>query len=173
MRSEHIIPLFEIEPGDHVADFGSGHGHFAFPLAHRAGSRGKIYAIDVQKRACDSLRAEAERNHLDNIAPLWADLEEARGTGIPSGSLDFVLIANMLFEVQWKMRVANEAERILHEKGRMAIIEWGDERAPHGPPGLLRLSKTAAQSLAAHAGFRLMREFDAGKYHYGLLFSKK
>ena len=48
LNPEKIVKFFDLEKGDHVADFGAGHGFFAIELAKTAGAKGKIYAIEAQ-----------------------------------------------------------------------------------------------------------------------------
>ena len=174
LEPEQVVSLFGLKPGDHVADFGAGHGYFTIPLARVVGNEGRVYAIDVQEHALDVIRAKAQLSHLLNIEYIWADLELAGGSRINDASCEGVVIANILFQAEKKEALFVEAYRILVSGGRLAVVEWreGSENKM-GPVSAVRVSAKAAAEYAATAGFGDMREFDAGTHHYGLVFVKK
>ena len=169
---ERIARSFGLERGDHVADFGAGHGFFTIPMARIVGGDGKVYAIDVQKPTLEIITARGRAANLLTIETVWADLDTPKGSGLRDRFLDFVLIANILFQSEQKQTMLGEAYRILCEGGRMALIEWNQDPAPLGPPLAMRIAKDAAKRLASGTGFELDREFGAGAHHYGLLFRK-
>lgn len=172
IEPDRIVKYFSLEKGDHAADFGAGHGYFTIPLAREVGGNGKVYAIDVQKPVLDIIRAKAKIEHLLNIEPIWADLDMPRGSKLKDNFLDFVLISNAFFQSEKKEIMMREAYRVLQEKGKLAVIEW-DESYNFGPSKELLVRKETAKKVAQEAGFELDREFEAGAYHYGLLFVKK
>lgn len=196
LEPERIVQYFDLAKGDHVADFGAGHGYFTIPMAGVVGGDGKVYALDIQKSVLDIIRAKAKVEHLFNIEPIWADLERPGGSHLKDEFLDFVLIANIFFQVENRSPLLTEAFRILRKGGRLAAIEWdspsqlfagaggrpeptdviikksGEGKTPLGPPLELRIRKDLTKKLAEEAGFALDREFEAGSQHYGLLFKK-
>jgi len=129
LEPEKVVPFFGVKRGDHVADFGVGHGYFTIPLAREAGGDGKVYAIDIQQSALDVIRAKAAQEHLLNIEYVWADLEAPRGSHLKDQFVDFVLIANILFQVENKLGLMQEAYRVLRQGGRMAMVEWSSQEA--------------------------------------------
>lgn len=169
---ERIVQSFDLQKGDHVADFGAGHGFFVIPIARRVGGDGKVYAIDIQRNVLEVIRSKAKLEHLLNIEFIWADLELPNGSKLKNAFLDFVLISNSLFQVENKLTYFFESARILSETGRLAVIEWDDTPTPLGPPLSHRVKKNTVRELALRAGFSLDREFEAGSHHYGLLFYK-
>ncbi len=182
LEPERIVRYFGLVPGDHVADFGAGHGYFTILMARIVGGDGKVYALDVQRSVLDIIRAKAKLEHLLNIESVWADLDEPHGSKLKEKFIDFVVIANILFQAEKKDALFREAHRILREGGRLAVVEWDETPAPlpaqvgqagMGPPLNLRVKKESAKSLAVNAEFELEKEFEAGSHHYGLLFVKK
>ncbi len=170
---ERIVRYFELQKGDHIAEFGAGHGYFAIAMARIAGGDGKVYAIDIQRATLDVIRARAKLEHLLNIETIWSDIEISGGSRIKDGFLDFVLISNVLFQAEKKYAILKEAFRVLREGGRMAIIEWdANATTPLGPPPSLRIRKESVRAFSEQEGFQLDREFEAGSHHYGLLFRK-
>lgn len=174
LEPEKIIAQFGLKSGDHIADFGAGHGYFTIPMARAVGGDGKIYAIDIQKSVLDIIRAKARAEHLLTIEYLWSDLDQPHGSKLKDLTVNFVLIANILFQTEHAQELLAEARRILCRGGQLALVEWSsDENTSLGPPHELRISQTDARQRAEKTGFTFEKEIDAGSHHYGLLFSKK
>lgn len=168
-----IVKRFQLKPGDAIADFGSGHGHFTVPLAQAVGNNGTVYAIDVQKEVLDIVRTKATFEHLLNIKFIVADLETPGASGMGDQTLDFALIANILFQLEQKEVLLREVYRILEPHGRLALIEWDEQsNSALGPPQEMRVRKAHIKGAAQEIGFEFQQEFNAGAFHYGLLFKK-
>ncbi len=175
LEPERMVVGFGIKKGDHIADFGAGHGYFTIPLAAAAGPNGKVYAVDVQDAALDAIRSKAGFEHLLNIEYVRADLDEPGGSHLRDRFIDLVVMANMLFQAEHRDVILREAWRILRDGGRLAMIEWDtvSGESTLGPPIAARIKKESARTAALQAGFEYDREFSAGSHHYGLLFIKK
>ncbi len=173
LQPERIVSRLDIRPGMVVADFGAGGGYFSIPAARKVGENGKVYAIDIQPHAVDLIRSKANLAHLLNIETIWADLERPEGSHLPSNGVDFVILANILFQAEAKGEIFKEARRVLHTGGRLAVLEWDETPFPAGPAMTLRTPKAGVKRMAEEAGFELEKEFDAGSHHFGLLFIKK
>lgn len=166
-----VTASFNIHMGDHVADFGAGHGYFTLPIARAVGNDGKVFAIDVQHSVLDIIRARARADHILNIEPIWGNLEELEGSHLKKGFLDLVIASNLFFQSENKPVIFKEAHRILRAGGRFIIIEWIDGQKL-GPPVALRISRDTLKDYAAEAGFTFTRDFIPGSHHYGLEFQK-
>lgn len=124
LEPERIVAGFGLKHGDHVADFGAGHGYFTLALARAVGREGKIWAVDVQKAALDMVRSRAQHAHLLNIEYMQGDIEVPGGTGISDRFADFVFLGSMLFQAEDQPAVLHEVLRVLLPGGRLAMIEW-------------------------------------------------
>ena len=172
LHPERIVERFGLRPGMVVADFGCGSGYFAIPTGRKVGESGKVWAIDIQKSALELVKSRAHLERLLHVEPIWADLEQPSGSHLPNGAADFVIISNILFQVEKKAEVLREAWRVLRTGGRLAILEWDQTPFPAGPPMVLRVPLRSARAFAEEAGFTLEEEFNAGDHHYGLLMKK-
>lgn len=173
LHPERVVERFGLRPGMVVADFGCGSGYFAIPAARKVGESGKVWAIDIQRGALELVASRAHLERLYHVEPIWADLELPPGSRLPNGAADFVIISNILFQVEKKAEVLREAWRVLRTGGGAAILEWDEAPFPAGPPLVLRVPKRTALKLAGEAGFALDEEFSAGDHHYGLLLKKQ
>lgn len=171
LSPREIVEQFGINPSAQVADFGSGAGDFALAIAQMISPKGKVYAIDVLESAHQSLRSRSKIKGITNINLILANLECELGSNLPKDSLDLVMIHNIMFQVNNKKNLIQEAYRVLKDSGKLAIIEW-DMTSPIGPPKNLRLPEREVVSLIQNNGFEIESRIEVGKYHYGYIFNK-
>lgn len=169
---ESIINEFGLREGMSVADFGSGAGHLAILIAQRIGQDGRVYALDIMESALDSVREKAKTAGLENIETIRANLEVLGSSGLSDSSQDMVLMANILFQSDKKAEIMREARRVLKDTGLLVIINWKKGTGGLGPPDQLRTDPVAMRSLAGGEGFEFVREFNAGQFHFGLIFKR-
>ncbi len=165
----NIIAL-GVEHAMRVADFGAGSGAYVLAMAEQLQNSGRIYAIDIQKDLLRRIHTEATKHGHKNVDVLWADLEIPGGSKLADKSLDLVLISNLLFQMDDKSVVIEEAKRIVKPGGRIAIIDWSESFGGLGPQRDAVVTKEAAYTLAKDAGLVFQKEFAAGAHHYGLVF---
>ena len=161
-----------IHPGMEVADFGSGSGHYSTAVARALMSTGRVYAIDIQKDLLSTLKNTATREGLYNIEVIWGDISKINGTRLKDNSVDFVVISNLLFQIENKADVVKEAKRILKGGGKVLLVDWADSFGGIGPkPGAV-LTQLKATEMFEKEGFHIDQEISAGSHHYGLIFKK-
>ena len=165
------IDQFNLTAGMTVADFGAGSGAYALAMARCVGQSGRVYAIDVQKELLARLGREAKAEHLANLEVIWSDLERAGGSKLADRLVDFVLFANLLFQISGQYTLFLEAKRILKPDGRLAVIDWRESYGNLGPPAERVVKIETVKDIASQAGFVFQKEFSAGDHHYGLLFT--
>lgn len=163
------VAMFGIEPGMSIADFGAGSGHYIWPIAAALNNSGNVYAIDIQQDLLRRIHNEAQKRGYKNIKVIWTDLEKPKASKIADGSLDYVLISNLLFQIENKHAVLTEAKRILKRSGKLIVIDWSDSFDMMGPHKKDVVTKAAALELLKQSGFEVTDEFRAGAHHWGLL----
>lgn len=168
-----ILNKAGIEEGNKVADLGCGaSGHFVFPAAEMVGGKGKVYAVDVLKKVLEVIKKEAEKRGVQNIEEVWSDLEIFKGTDIETESIDTALLINTLFQSSKRGGILREASRIIKKGGKLLVVEWERSDSPLGPPPESRVKKESLKEAAQKLGMKTEEEFNAGNYHYGVLFIK-
>ncbi len=169
LNPEEVLDQLELRSDMIAAEFGCGSGGFAVPLAKRL-DQGLVSAIDIQESPLSALKSRALLENIINIKIIRSDLEKPRGSTLAPLSLDLVFIPNVLFQVKDKSAIISEAERILKSKGKLVIIDWLPQAVQGPEKG--RVSPEVVKDIAEDTGFKLEKEFGAGKYHYGLVFVK-
>ena len=151
-----------------VADFGSGSGGWVIPLASRL-EQGRVFAIDLQEDAFSALTRKANAKALFNIRKILVDIEKG-APQIRSFSCDWVLMTNLLFEIDDKEAVFQEANRILKQEGKILVVDWKLSAILGPKQG--KISSDQVKDIAEHTGFLFEKEINAGDYHYALVFTK-
>lgn len=159
-------------PGMKVADLGAGVGAYTIPAAQAVGERGRVYAVEVQRELVTKLKVNVEHARLENIEYLWGNIEQRGGTHIGDELVDFVILANVLFQVADKVGLISEARRIMKKGGKVAVVDWKESFGGIGPALQEVVSEVKAKELFVQHGFQYVRGISAGDHHYGLIFTK-
>lgn len=116
---KNVLKDADIKPGSHVLDFGCGPGGYILPLAKIIGRSGKIYALDVNPQAIDSVRALVTREGLTNVEIIASD----GATGLPDACLDVVLLYDVLHHLAGRDDIIGELHRILKPEGFLSMSD--------------------------------------------------
>jgi len=168
-----ILTKSDIHEGMRVADLGCGAtGHFVFPTALLTGRKGKVYAVDILKTVLETVEKRRKQEGLENVESVWSDLEVFGATKIESNSLDLAFLINTLYLSDKKYEMMREAVRLLKNGSRLLVVEWKNTALPLGPSIENRVKEDFIKTSAKNLGLQLVDEFEAGPYHYGMIFEK-
>jgi ubiquinone/menaquinone biosynthesis C-methylase UbiE len=168
-----ILGRAGIKEGMKVADLGCGaSGHFVFPSARIVGKKGVVYAVDIIKTILQTIEKRAKLENAQNVRTVWSDLEIFGATKIEAGSLDAAYLINTLYQSKKRMEIIRESARLLKKAGKLVIVEWKSSALPFGPSVEDRVDKELVKTGTAKLGFNIEEEFEAGDYHYGIIFIK-
>lgn len=167
-----IVSQLKLRSGEVVADFGVGSGHYTLAAAKIVGNHGEVYAFDVQTELLTRVGKLAAEKGLFNVKVMATNFELENSTKLKNEAVDFVIIANILFQLKNKENILKEAQRILKKSGKLLIIDWSESFGGVGPQPADVVSKKTMEQLADKTNFSLLSSIDAGDYHYGLVFKK-
>jgi ubiquinone/menaquinone biosynthesis C-methylase UbiE len=155
-----------------IAEFGGGYGTFTFPAAKR--TSGIVHTFDIEPELVALVQRKAEETGLSNVRAEARDFV-AKGTGLPSESIDHAMVYNLL-HIEEPGRLLNEAFRILKPGGVLSIIHWKyDPATPRGPSMSIRPRPEQCRAWAESAGFTFLRDQDLSeccRFHYGMLLAR-
>ncbi len=170
LNVNEVLSNLDLKESMTAAEFGCGTADFALALAKKL-DKGKVYALDIQEEKLSVLKNKMVLQNIANIKMILCDLEAPNGSTLKNNFLDIVLIPNILFQVENKYAIIDEAKRILKPGCQLLVIDWL-KKVPFGPrEGLV--SPDEVKKIAATFGLSLKKEFAAGDYHYALLFIKE
>jgi ubiquinone/menaquinone biosynthesis C-methylase UbiE len=165
---ETILNEAGITRGMIIADLGSGPGFFTIPMAQITGEKGLVYAVDSNQTMLKGLKENIAKSEVNtNIIKIVNS--DVCHTGIPEESVDLVLFANVLHEVEDRKAFFQEVRRISKPTAFIVDVDWKKIRTEHGPPFKERLSEDEANRVLSESGFAVVKQIDAGPYHYELI----
>lgn len=167
------LSQFNIEPGMIVADFGCGAGAYTLEIANRVTSTGKVFAVDVQKGLVDKLASECKEKGLTQVSLLWDDMDDVNGIALQDSSVDRIVVANTLFQLDDIQKFATEVKRILKPKGQALIIDWAESFGGIGPSPQHVITQSRAQDIFEKVGLFTVKSVTAGDHHYGFVVQSK
>ncbi len=83
---------------------------------------------------------------------------------------DLVLMTNLLFQVEDKLKVIELAKRLINQNGMILIVDWRKDAPMGSKEGRISLQET--KEMAIKAGLKVEKEFIAGVFHWGLILKK-
>ena len=128
-RTDLLLPELAIMPGMVVADIGAGTGYYSRRMASLVGSKGIVYAVDVQPEMVTMLREVARRPGLGQIKPILGAVDDVK---LPVASVDLAIMVDVYHELEFPQEVMNSIVRALKPGGRLVFVEYRaeDERVP-------------------------------------------
>ncbi|MDA4123014.1 MAG: class I SAM-dependent methyltransferase [Thaumarchaeota archaeon] len=166
---EAILESAGVAKGMTVADLGCGPGFFTLPVASIVGPSGLVYAIDSSPTMLRHLRRSIKAAGVSKRAFRIIEADVSR-TGIPAATVDVALFANVLHDIDDKRSFLEEVRRICRKGAAVVDVDWKKSRTESGPPHRIRLSASEARTILSENGFCVLRPFEAGPFHYGLVF---
>ena len=167
---ENVLQL-GLREGMKVGDFGAGSGHYSRAVAPIVGHGGKVYAVDIQEDVLKHLKLNAHIHHQNIITTVWGDIEKPGGTRLRDHTLDAVILANTLFQIDDRSGLLAEIRRVLAPGGKLMLIDWAGSYGGMGPEPARVVSEHAAEELFINGGFHKQKSFRAGPHHYGIIFA--
>ncbi|MBT4209617.1 MAG: methyltransferase domain-containing protein [Candidatus Komeilibacteria bacterium] len=168
-----LSKILNIKVGNRVADLGTGGGMFTLQAARLVGDQGEVYAVDIIKPILADVESKARMANLYNIKTVWSNIEIVGATKIPTDTLDFVLLINVLFQAKETDKMITEGARLLKTGGKMLIIDWSTTNTGLGPHNDRQVDSNNLLKQAEKINLVLEQQFKAGQYHFGMIFIKQ
>jgi ubiquinone/menaquinone biosynthesis C-methylase UbiE len=143
---ERIIKRSAIKPGMRVLELGCGSGSYTTFAARVVGPKGRVYALDIQRKMLDQLQrklVKPENRDIRNIELIQASAYELP---FEDASFDLIYMITVLPEIPDPHKALLESKRVLKPGGILAVTEFFPD--PDYP-----LKRTTIRQ-AVSAGFR-------------------
>lgn len=167
LQIERVMNLLQIKEGSSVADMGAGSGWFTVRAARRVGSRGKVYAVDINRDYLKYIEARAYREKLSNVRTVLGKEDDPL---LPQQSVDAVLMLKTYHEIAQPIRLLKRLRQSMRSGAQLGIIDRNGTGDEHG------VERDTVVSEARRAGFELVEQYDFVKpdgMDYFLVFQAK
>ena len=175
-KTRENMEQFRIQPGDHVADVGSGSGYFTFKFADIVGEQGKVYAIETNPLHLDFLHHYSDQYDVKNVEVVTSSFS---GIGLsPETKVDVVFMCSLYHNVYAAFtdyerdQFVGSIRSALREGGRLIIVDNDlvpeDDIPYHGP----YICKDLVRAQPWSYGFRMVESYQFTPQRYVLVFDK-
>ena len=150
LKIEEVVKALELKAGDIVADLGAGTGLFEPQLAYAIGTRGRVYAVEIDKGFLDEIDRKVDELHISQIETVLGTPTDPK---LPTRGVDVALMHDVLHHVAQRQAYLKAAAQYLKPTGRIAVVEFNPKDSPHKDDAALIVSKEQAAAWMAEAGF--------------------
>lgn len=158
-----IIAALRLEPGDRIADIGSGTGLYLQPFSERVGPDGRVYAVDISPRLVEFIECRVREERLGNVATV---LSTADSTRLAPGSVTHAFVCDAYHHfVEYPAMLASIHEA-LRPGGQLVVVDF--DRVPGKSREWLlthvRAGKEAVRGEIEDAGFEFVEEVEVEQF---------
>ena len=123
-KTELLVTLLKLKPGEAVADIGAGTGYFSRRLAKLVGTNGTVYAVEIQQEMLDILTNKMAEIGVRNVKPVLGTITDPK---LPASSLDLILMVDVYHEFDHPYEMVEAMSKALKPGGRMIFVEYRAE----------------------------------------------
>jgi len=150
LKIEQVVKALKLKDGDVVADLGAGTGLFEPQLAYAVGTRGRVYAVEIDKGFLDEIDRKVDELHISSIETV---LGKPADPALPTRNVDVALMHDVLHHVEQRQAYLAAVAKYLKPTGRIAVVEFNPKDSPHKDDASLVVSKEQGAAWMADAGF--------------------
>ncbi len=154
LQIDRVMDLLGITTGKNVADIGAGSGWFTVQAARRVGPTGAVIAEDINPLAIEYIGKRVSKENLPNVRTVLGSPDDP---GLPSGSVDAVLMLKMYHEIAHPVPMMKLLQRGLRPGAKVGIIDRNGSGADHG------VKQAIVVKEMGEAGYRLVANYDFTK----------
>ena len=168
-----VIEALGLEPGDRIADVGSGTGLYLSAFSQAVGEKGLVYAVDISPKFIEFLRRRIVDENLENVRVVPST---ERSASLSPESVDHVFICDTYHHFELYGEMLDSIREGLAPGGQLVVIDF--ERIPGTSRDWLlthvRAGKDQVRAEIEQAGFEFVEEVEVPAFeeNYLLRFRK-
>ena len=165
-----LLELFELKPGDHIADIGVGSGYHTRRIAPIVGDEGRVYAVDIQPEMLDISIRGLTAEGITNVSPV---LGEIKDTKLPPNLIDMAFMVDVYHECSHPFEMIQSICRALKPGGRLILVEYRkeDDSVPIKPLHKMT-EKQVRREMEPHPLTWLKTDSDSLPWQHVIVFEK-
>ena len=168
MKIDEVVAALEIKPGAIVADVGAGSGLVSGPLAIATGSKGVLYAVDIDKGLLAHIATRAKDQKLGNIKTVLGEFTDPR---LPE-KVDLAFMNDVLHHIADRAAYLRNLASYLKPGGRLAIVDFIPASSPHSAQPELTVSEEQAATWLVQAGLKPAKKVTIFNDRFYIIYAK-
>jgi ubiquinone/menaquinone biosynthesis C-methylase UbiE len=164
LTNSEVLGILGLKPGMTVAEIGAACGDLCLAISEAVGPAGHVFAVESVPELLEALRQRSRNQSNIHLVE-----QPYHRTAVAGESCDRVVVVNLWAHLQDPLATLREAARLLHNDGRLILIEWRPDAAcPPGPPRDKRIEFREMVRLLESQSWDLHRHGDASPFSYFL-----
>jgi ubiquinone/menaquinone biosynthesis C-methylase UbiE len=168
MKIDEVVAALAIKPGAIIADIGAGSGLVSGPLAVATGTKGVLYAVDIDKGLLAHIAERAASQRITNIRTVLGEFTDPK---LPE-KVDLAFMNDVLHHIADRHAYLKRLASYLKPGGRIAIVDFIPSRSPHQSQPELTVSEEQAAEWLMEAGLRLARKVTIFDDRFYIIYAK-
>jgi len=176
-RPREIVDQIDLQPGESVADVGTGAGFMLPYLSRAVGDTGTVYAEDIYQDFLDQAMTRTFTLELKNIKFI---LGTDKDPNLPASTLSGVLMLDVYNYLDYPEAILGHVRDSLVSDGKLVIVDYYKRRGampksdPDRPLDIIRLDENDLINEVTANGFRVKDKHElVPKSQYIVTFVKK
>ena len=121
VHREAVATIVNPRPGSVLADIGAGSGFMAELFSPMVGPRGKVYAVDINRKLMKRLARRADEKGLRNIETVVCG---ERSVDLPHDSVDLVFLCDTYHHFEYPKATMQSIHDALRPGGELVLVEY-------------------------------------------------
>jgi ubiquinone/menaquinone biosynthesis C-methylase UbiE len=119
--ADRLAAMLQIKPGMMVADVGAGSGWMTVIMGGLVGSKGHVFATEIDPRELGRIRSAVAAAHLDNVTVIQAT---ASDTGLPANCCDAIILRRVYHHLTDPADTDRSLHLALRQGGQLAVLDF-------------------------------------------------
>jgi cyclopropane fatty-acyl-phospholipid synthase-like methyltransferase len=168
-RTGMLVDSLGLQPGDTIADVGTGVGHLLPYIVRHVGNRGTVYAVDIYPEFLAKVRKRIAAAGWQNVHSVLATERDPK---LRPNRLDGAILLDTYHHLDYPEATMRGVQRALKPGGRLFIIDYYRNRPnPFGSADEvrrhIRLDRDDVVKEVEAQGFRIAKQWDHMPSNWG------
>jgi ubiquinone/menaquinone biosynthesis C-methylase UbiE len=170
LKIDEVVAAMRLRPGERVADIGAGSGLFEVPLAKTVGSRGIVYAVDIDAGFFPEIKKRASQAGLSNVQTVLGKFTDP---ALPERNVDVALLHDVLHHIADRQAYLSTLMGYLAPKARVVVVDYEGSQGPHPKEPELQVTREQLTAWMTAAGLTQIQDVKLFPTKFFLIYARQ